>query len=110
MFTSHHTTTTTTTNKNNNPDECIETYRTLTEKVTLAATDYDSSDDDPDSDAELCNIRFSLAYGGKILLHQTKLRLRNLRYCSNFFTGTFVPLSVTDSFFPSDLAILPAMS
>ena len=25
---------------------------------------------------ELTNLRFSLAYGGKILLHQTKLRLR----------------------------------
>ena len=26
--------------------------------------------------AELCNIEFSLAYGGKILLHNTRLRLR----------------------------------
>lgn len=25
--------------------------------------------------AELCNIEFSLAYGGKILLHNTRLRL-----------------------------------
>ena len=32
--------------------------------------------DDDIGGAELCNIRFSLAYGGKILLHQTKLKLR----------------------------------
>jgi ATPase subunit of ABC transporter with duplicated ATPase domains len=34
-----------------------------------------------DEDADLCNIEFSLAYGGKILLHNTHLRLgRGRRY------------------------------
>jgi len=52
----------------------VEKYRTLSEKAYLGDMEDESDDDDPG--AELCNIRFSLAYGGKILLHQTRLRLR----------------------------------
>lgn len=33
---------------------------------------YGGHDDDEE---EICDLRFNLAYGGKILLHQTKLRL-----------------------------------
>lgn len=44
---------------------------------TLNHTDDESSDEDDEfGGEELMNLRFSLAYGGKILLHQTKLRLR----------------------------------
>lgn len=57
-----------------NADTVIEKFRSLSEKATLAFDDEDSDDDDSGGE-ELCNIRFSLAYGGKILLHQTKLRL-----------------------------------
>ncbi len=57
-------------------DDLIEKYRTITEKATLSNMDDDSDEEDDFGGEELCNIRFSLAYGGKILLHQTKLRLR----------------------------------
>jgi elongation factor 3 len=44
---------------------------------TLNHADDESSDEDDEfGGEELMNLRFSLAYGGKILLHQTKLRLR----------------------------------
>jgi elongation factor 3 len=48
----------------------------LTEKATFSFEEDDEDEDDEFGGEELCNIRFSLAYGGKILLHQTKLRLR----------------------------------
>mmetsp|Transcript_7600 Transcript_7600/g.14376 ORF Transcript_7600/g.14376 Transcript_7600/m.14376 type:complete len:744 (+) Transcript_7600:164-2395(+) len=57
-------------------DEAIEKFRALSEKVALADLDDESDEEDDFGGEELCNIRFSLAYGGKILLHQTKLRLR----------------------------------
>ena len=57
-------------------NKAIEKYRALSEKATLNNEDEESDDDDDNSGEELCNIRFSLAYGGKILLHQTKLKLR----------------------------------
>ena len=42
-----------------------------------AGHDDDSSDEEDEyGGEEITDIRFSLAYGGKILLHQTKLRLR----------------------------------
>jgi len=45
--------------------------------VTALAQNDDSSDEEDEfGGEELMNLRFSLAYGGKILLHQTKLRLR----------------------------------
>jgi len=57
-------------------DETIEKFRALTEKATDSELDDESDEEDEFGGEELCNIRFSLAYGGKILLHQTKLRLR----------------------------------
>lgn len=62
-------------------DDIIETYCYATQKE-FSDDDDASSYGDPDEDVEeLCNIRFNLAYGGKILLHQTKLRLlRGRRY------------------------------
>jgi ATPase components of ABC transporters with duplicated ATPase domains len=57
-------------------DEAIENFRALSEKAALADLDDESDEEDDFGGEELCNIRFSLAYGGKILLHQTKLRLR----------------------------------
>merc|ERR1719223_1861717 len=35
----------------------------------------DSNADDDDDGSNLCNIEFSLAFGGKILLHNTRLKL-----------------------------------
>mmetsp|Transcript_27735 Transcript_27735/g.34290 ORF Transcript_27735/g.34290 Transcript_27735/m.34290 type:complete len:742 (-) Transcript_27735:131-2356(-) len=57
-------------------DEAIEKFRGLWEEAALSADEEDSDEEDEFGGEELCNIRFSLAYGGKILLHQTKLRLR----------------------------------
>jgi len=57
-------------------DDTIEKFRALTEKATDSELDDESDEEDEFGGEELCNIRFSLAYGGKILLHQTKLRLR----------------------------------
>jgi len=64
---------------NANGGDCkdtIEKFRALAEKATLKELDDESDEEDEFGGEELCNIRFSLAYGGKILLHQTKLRLR----------------------------------
>jgi elongation factor 3 len=55
-------------------DEAVEKYRALAEKAYMGDLESESDDDEPGE--ELMNIRFSLAYGGKILLHQTRLRLR----------------------------------
>lgn len=45
--------------------------------------------------AELCNIDFSLAYGGKILLHNTRLRLlAGHRYCINTKVAALPKLAV----------------
>lgn len=57
-------------------EEAIEKYRILSEKAIVGEEEEDDDDDDEIGGEELCNIRFSLAYGGKILLHQTKLKLR----------------------------------
>lgn len=43
---------------------------------SLHDNDDSSDEEDEFGGEELTNLRFSLAYGGKILLHQTKLRLR----------------------------------
>jgi len=58
-------------------DKHIETVRLESEKM-LEVPD----DDDEDEDAEeLCNCQFTLAYGTKILLHNTKMKLlRGHRY------------------------------
>lgn len=59
-----------------NFEEVIEKFRSLTEESVLPEVNINSDEEDNFGGEELCNIRFSLAYGGKILLHQTKLRLR----------------------------------
>ena len=56
--------------------ELIDRFRSAAEKAAIGE-EADTEDEEDDFGGEvLTNIRFSLAYGGKILLHQTKLRLR----------------------------------
>ena len=56
---------------------CVSAMREITEEDD--AESYGDGDDDEAE--ELCNLRFNLAYGGKILLQQTRLRLlRGHRY------------------------------
>ena len=58
-------------------DKSIEAVRVEAEKM-LDIPDEDDQDDDAE---ELCNCLFTLAYGTKILLHNTKMRLlRGRRY------------------------------
>lgn len=57
-------------------DETVERLKDLVQNATLHHEGDVSDEEDDFGGEELCNIRFSLAYGGKILLHQTKLRLR----------------------------------
>lgn len=66
----------------NGSDGIIESFRAATEASICGVDDAESyGDEDDDGAEELCDIRFNLAYGGKILLHQTKLRLlRGHRY------------------------------
>ena len=66
----------------NGSSRIVETFRAATEAAIVGVDDAESyGDGDDDGCEELCNIRFNLAYGGKILLHQTKLRLlRGHRY------------------------------
>ena len=52
-------------------DKAIETVRVEAEKM-LEIPDEDDDDDDAE---ELCNCQFTLAYGTKILLHNTKMKL-----------------------------------
>lgn len=68
--------------QNSSLDEVVDKFRQATERATLGEDDQDSyGDEDDDGAEELCDLRFNLAYGGKILLHQTKLRLlRGHRY------------------------------
>lgn len=57
--------------------ELIESVRAEAEKM-LEIPDDDDDDDDAE---ELCNCQFTLAYGTKILLHNTKMKLkRGKRY------------------------------
>jgi len=59
----------------------IERFRTAAEREFSEEDDAESYGDEEEGVEELCDIRFNLAYGGKILLHQTKLRLlRGRRY------------------------------
>jgi len=62
--------------------DVTENFRQVTEKNYTEEDDATSYGDGNDEDAqELCDLRFNLAYGGKILLHQTRLRLlRGHRY------------------------------
>ena len=63
-------------------DKVIESFRAATEASIVGVDDAESyGDGEDDGSEELCDLRFNLAYGGKILLHQTKLRLlRGHRY------------------------------
>ena len=64
------------------PSTIVETFRQATERAFVKVDEDESvGGDDEEGVEEICNIRFNLAYGGKILLHQTKLRLlRGRRY------------------------------
>jgi elongation factor 3 len=68
--------------ENSHLNQVVDTFRQATEQVTMGLDDADSyGDEDDDGAEEVCDLRFNLAYGGKILLHQTKLRLlRGHRY------------------------------
>merc|ERR1712176_77288 len=58
-------------------EECTEKVRVEAEKML----DIPDDDDDDDDAEELCNCQFALAYGTKILLHNTKMKLkRGKRY------------------------------
>jgi len=48
----------------------------LREKLTQQAKTKAAAEDDNDGAEELCNCRFTLAYGSKILLHNTDLKLK----------------------------------
>lgn len=62
------------------PDALVEAFRMAVEKEFTEEDDAESYGEDEDAE-EVCNLRFNLAYGGKILLHQTRLRLlRGRRY------------------------------
>jgi elongation factor 3 len=52
-------------------DECIEKVRVEAEKMMEIPEEEDEEDDAE----ELCNCQFTLAYGTKILLHNTKMKL-----------------------------------
>ncbi|KAL3801532.1 hypothetical protein HJC23_000970 [Cyclotella cryptica] len=54
---------------------CIDSFRDKSQSL-LAEHDESSDEEDAFGGEQITDIRFSLAYGGKILLHQTKLRLR----------------------------------
>jgi len=60
----------------------VEKFRESAEKAIMGDDDQDSyGSDDDDGHEEVCNIRFNLAYGGKILLRESKLKLlRGRRY------------------------------
>lgn len=58
-------------------DKGIEAVRVVAEKML----EIPEEDDDDDDAEELCNCQFTLAYGTKILLHNTKMKLlRGRRY------------------------------
>ena len=62
--------------KQDKAEGAVEKFRVLVERASMSEEDEEEDEEDEFGGEELCNIRFSLAYGGKILLHQTKLRLR----------------------------------
>eukprot|EP00545_Synedropsis_sp_CCMP1620_P000203 CAMPEP_0119006620 /NCGR_PEP_ID=MMETSP1176-20130426/2407_1 /TAXON_ID=265551 /ORGANISM="Synedropsis recta cf, Strain CCMP1620" /LENGTH=1039 /DNA_ID=CAMNT_0006958567 /DNA_START=46 /DNA_END=3165 /DNA_ORIENTATION=+ len=53
-------------------EAAVEKVREEAEKMLIVPDD----DDDEDDAEELCNCNFTLAYGTKILLHNTKMRLK----------------------------------
>jgi len=56
-------------------EKAIETIRVEAEKML----EIPEEDDDDDDAEELCNCQFTLAYGTKILLHNTKMKLKRGR-------------------------------
>ena len=52
---------------------------TLRKRAASTVTSEESEDDDDDDGEDLCNCDFSLAYGAKILLNRTNLRLKRGR-------------------------------
>lgn len=64
------------------PEAIIESFRSAVENEYTEDDDAESyGDEDDDGAEEVCDLRFNLAYGGKILLHQTRLKLlRGHRY------------------------------
>ncbi len=58
-----------------------KTVETLRKKASPGASEEDEAEEDEEEGEDLCNCTFSLAYGAKILLNQTHLRLkRGQRY------------------------------
>jgi elongation factor 3 len=56
--------------------ETVEKFRLAAEREYTDQDDAESYGGDGDEDVEeVCDLRFNLAYGGKILLHNTKMRL-----------------------------------
>ena len=53
----------------------MEKFRAASELVIVGVDGAEEYGDEDDGSEELSDLRFHLAYGGKILLHQTKLRL-----------------------------------
>jgi len=59
----------------------VERFRVAAERALMDQDDAESYGEEEEGVEELCDLRFNLAYGGKILLHQTKLHLlRGRRY------------------------------
>jgi elongation factor 3 len=59
----------------------VERFRIAAELALTNQDDAESYGEEEEGVEELCDLRFNLAYGGKILLHQTKLHLlRGRRY------------------------------
>lgn len=62
-------------------DDEIESFRILVAKESLGEDDESYGDEDDDGFEQICDLRFNLAYGGKILLRESKLKLlRGRRY------------------------------
>ncbi|KAF2161123.1 hypothetical protein M409DRAFT_69976 [Zasmidium cellare ATCC 36951] len=62
-------------------DDAEGTVDTLRKRASPAAADEDAVEPDEEEGEDLCNCTFNLAYGAKILLNQTHLRLkRGQRY------------------------------
>ncbi|KAI9739323.1 MAG: translational elongation factor EF-1 alpha [Cirrosporium novae-zelandiae] len=56
--------------------EAKPTAEALRKRASPGATEEDESEEDEEEGEDLCNCTFNLAYGAKILLNQTNLRLK----------------------------------
>jgi elongation factor 3 len=62
-------------------DDAESTVNALRKRASPGAAEEDEAEEDDEEGEDLCNCTFSLAYGAKILLNQTSLRLkRGQRY------------------------------